>query len=100
MTPSSHSTQQSLKTVEALVVLDATNGSRVISKFYDTSPFATAKDQAAFETRLFDKTKKVPNSARSVCCVVVLVLLLAHAMPCNRRTHHARLSLGALQVEL
>ncbi|KAJ3349747.1 Diphthamide biosynthesis protein 2 [Allomyces javanicus] len=68
-----------LYTVKALILLDVSNGSRVLAKYYNTgapsnaatSPamatgpaptateFATLKDQKAFERRLWEKTRKL-----------------------------------------
>ncbi|KAJ3362126.1 Golgi-to-ER vesicle coat component [Allomyces arbusculus] len=71
-----------LYTVKALILLDVSNGSRVLAKYYNTgapsnaatSPsvaagpaptateFATLKDQKAFERRLWEKTRKLLNN--------------------------------------
>ncbi|KAI9145026.1 coatomer protein [Paraphysoderma sedebokerense] len=53
----------SLYTVKAVLILDASNGSRVLAKYYPkATEFPTTKEQKAFEKSLWDKTKKLLNN--------------------------------------
>jgi hypothetical protein len=51
----------SMYMIKAVLILD-NDGERLISKYFDNELFPTAKEQRAFESKLFDKTSKDQDS--------------------------------------